>query len=405
MSEKRAAKYKLYPNKEEERNLQRTLDAGRSTVNALINLCEVYHGFGLPHPTKFDLRAMARRHRNSNPWMQEVYSAINALAADNVYNAYQKFFSDLKKGVKTGHPKFKKKEEYNTFTCPWMDTFKFIIIEGMPKYLDLGRLGTIRCRNPLIINNRISSVKVTREKEGSEYSWYAIAIYDEEMPEVQESKHENVIGVDLGLENIIATSEGECIKGNHEYAKEEKKIANLQSRMWKAEFGSPEKEKLRAKLAHMTKKRKNRKNNEYHHLSKKLVTEHDTIVMEELRIDKMRRKVEHKGTTKLYRDASWSTLTRMMKYKSQMFGTELHFVNPANTSQRCSECGNMVPKDKHERIHKCPYCGYEDDRDINGAKNILMKWINTLRKDERLEVLGHIQGFKHDQTDQNLASA
>jgi putative transposase len=46
-------------------------------------------------------------------------------------------------------------------------------------------------------------------------------------------------------------------------------------------------------------------------------------------------------------------------------------VDPFNTSQACSQCGTVVPKDLSVRVHVCPRCGLALDRDVNAARNIL----------------------------------
>jgi putative transposase len=46
-------------------------------------------------------------------------------------------------------------------------------------------------------------------------------------------------------------------------------------------------------------------------------------------------------------------------------------VNPRNTSQMCSGCGEIVRKSLSVRIHNCSGCGLTIDRDHNAAINIL----------------------------------
>ncbi|WP_374709404.1 zinc ribbon domain-containing protein [Desmospora profundinema] len=58
-------------------------------------------------------------------------------------------------------------------------------------------------------------------------------------------------------------------------------------------------------------------------------------------------------------------------YKAESAGKRVVLVNPHHTSQRCSSCGEIVKKTLAERVHRCPFCGYEQDRDINAAINIL----------------------------------
>ncbi|WP_305065043.1 transposase [Methanococcoides sp.] len=61
---------------------------------------------------------------------------------------------------------------------------------------------------------------------------------------------------------------------------------------------------------------------------------------------------------------------RLHLTKEQGAGKYVELVNPYNTSQKCSICGNIVPKGLSIRVHKCPKCGIELDRDVNAAINI-----------------------------------
>jgi len=46
-------------------------------------------------------------------------------------------------------------------------------------------------------------------------------------------------------------------------------------------------------------------------------------------------------------------------------------VNPAGTTQRCSDCGAHVPKTLAQREHRCTACGLVLGRDLNAALNVL----------------------------------
>jgi len=70
-------------------------------------------------------------------------------------------------------------------------------------------------------------------------------------------------------------------------------------------------------------------------------------------------------------DASWATFLSMLEYKLQILSRTLIKVNPAWTSQICSQCGAIVKKSLSQRTHYCPECLYVDDRDVNASKVIL----------------------------------
>ena len=92
--------------------------------------------------------------------------------------------------------------------------------------------------------------------------------------------------------------------------------------------------------------------------------------MEELPVKEMMEE-SPKCMKKSYRDAGWGIFTRMICYKAAEAGNAVIFVNPAYTSQLCSSCGAMVPKDLSTREHNCPNCGLMISRDLNAAINIL----------------------------------
>ena len=63
----------------------------------------------------------------------------------------------------------------------------------------------------------------------------------------------------------------------------------------------------------------------------------------------------------------------MISYKAEEAGCKVVFVDPKNTTKMCSDCGTLVDKELCERIHNCPQCGLSIDRDLNAAKNILIR--------------------------------
>jgi putative transposase len=77
-------------------------------------------------------------------------------------------------------------------------------------------------------------------------------------------------------------------------------------------------------------------------------------------------------------DAAWNKFGEMLSYKAENAGKLVVRVNPKNTTQRCSRCGGIVKKSLAVRIHKCPYCGLEIDRDYNFALDILKSGLKKL---------------------------
>ena len=72
----------------------------------------------------------------------------------------------------------------------------------------------------------------------------------------------------------------------------------------------------------------------------------------------------------------------LLTYKAESAGGKVMKVDPQNTSQTCSSCGSK-PKEKLTlaiRHYRCEYCGYEADRDMNAALNILQRGLGLSSK-------------------------
>ena len=73
----------------------------------------------------------------------------------------------------------------------------------------------------------------------------------------------------------------------------------------------------------------------------------------------------------------------MTAYKAERRGGRVILVNPAGTSQKCSECDEVVPKDLSVRVHRCPRCGLILDRDVNAARNVLKRGLERALVEEQ----------------------
>ena len=99
---------------------------------------------------------------------------------------------------------------------------------------------------------------------------------------------------------------------------------------------------------------------------------HNNVAIEDLTNAKIR--LSNRNRRRLQMINPLSRFTDTLKWKCKKFGTDLHEVNPAYTSQTCSCCGNKIKLTLKDRIFKCS-CGNTIDRDINAAINIAAKAI------------------------------
>jgi putative transposase len=142
-------------------------------------------------------------------------------------------------------------------------------------------------------------------------------------------------------------------------------------------LGSNNRNKQCVKVARTHEAVANQRNDFLHKLSRQYVNNHDAIFVEDLHIDNM---VKNKHLSKSILDSSWSEFFSMLQYKAASAGIAFHKVLAFGTSQKCSKCGKIVKKTLAIRIHRCPYCGLEIDRDHNASINILQKGMKDILK-------------------------
>ncbi|CAD7774095.1 putative transposase [Candidatus Methanoperedenaceae archaeon GB50] len=320
--------------------------------------------------------------KDSDPTLKKVHSQLLQNCLQRVDRAYQKFFEDLKrkkngKHVKVGYPRLKKLSKYRSFTYPqvWMKQ-KGELKQVIKFRQDNNKFGTtvlpgfgevrIRVHRPLDWK-QAKTVILKREKSGK---WY-LCITLKKAVELQLQDNGKSTGIDLGLKKIVNTSDTNYQEHPKFIYKSEVRIKKAQKKLSRKEKGSANYEKQRIRLARLHEKVANQRRDFLHKLALWLVVNYSFIAFERLNIKGM---VKNHHLAKAILDAGWATLITLTTYKSVMLrGNEVVRVDPRYTSQECSACHALVPKTLAERIHKCPYCGIELDRETNAARVIEQK--------------------------------
>ena len=110
-----------------------------------------------------------------------------------------------------------------------------------------------------------------------------------------------------------------------------------------------------------------------------LVKNYDTILLPDFRISQMVRKGKKLGkmTRRLLNMFSFYKFKEKLQYKCSTYGKKLLIVDESFTSCTCGVCGEINRMGGNE-VYLCQKCGLEIDRDVTGARNILIK-NSTLR--------------------------
>jgi putative transposase len=167
-------------------------------------------------------------------------------------------------------------------------------------------------------------------------------------------------------------SDGDTIANPRFGKKLSRTLAHAHRNVSRTVKGSKNRCKAVARLQRVYVKISNARSNFMHHASKKIVSEHQLIAVEDLNVSDMTRG----RLAKSILDACWSQFTWQLSYKAESAGAIFLRVDPGGTSQECSGCGQVVPKDLSIRVHRCS-CGLTIDRDLNAARNVLKRALHN----------------------------
>jgi len=353
---KTAYKFRMYPNKQQEAMLDVTLETCRHLYNtALADRKNCYELEGISRSYE-DQAATLTLEKKEGKW-QGVFSQVSQDVLRRVDKAFKAFFRRVKSGETPGYPRFKGEGWYKSFTYPQAG-FK---IEGSK--LVLSKIGSIRIFKHREVEGKIKTCTIKKDHLGH---WYTTLVSEiEDVPPVDPTI---AIGVDVGLKSLVALSTGDTIQYPRYYVQAQQKLAIAQRNLSRKKKGSANRRKAKVKVAKISQDVQNHRDEFLHQVSRKLVDSADLIVFENLNISSM---LKNHHLAKHIQDHAWGKLIQFTQSKAAKAGKVVELVDARYTSQKCSQCGIIVPKTLADRVHHCPKCGLEMDRDVNASLNIL----------------------------------
>lgn len=298
----------------------------------------------------------------------QVYSQVLQNVQERVDLAFKAFFRRVKAGENDpGYPRFKGRNRYDSFT------FKQSGFSLKGKHLSISKIGDVKIILHRPLEGKCKTLTIRRDSIGNWYACFSCEVAERPLPTT-----DKVVGVDLGLTTFAVLSNGDEIKRQRWMKRDAKDIARLQRKKEKFAKGSPERRKVVHALQHAYMRVTNRRENFAHQESRKLINEFQFIAFEDLNIKGMQangNKVINRGIA----DVAWGQFVQFTTYKAAEAGRGVALVDPKNTTQMCSGCGEIVPKDLRVREHICPHCGLKLSRDHNAALNILARGLASFR--------------------------
>lgn len=353
----RTYRYRIYPTKAQRAALEARLSFSCDLYNAALEQRRYAWRAGRP----VDHATQCRQ-------LQEVWSSGDGPPGmtyfsmrdpiDRLNRTFERFRRRVTAGQKPGFPRFRSRHRYDELM--WNGSWS---IAG-PR-LALGGIGHVRVKwhRRLPAKGTLCVVRVRRQAA----RWYAGIVIALPEPAHHAQADGPPVGVDLGIQNFAALSNGELIPGPRAYRAAAQQLRKAQRRVSRRTNGSARQRKARLLVARLHQRVRNLRWNHAHQLSRRLVSEFSFIAIEDLVVQDLARG----PIAKDIHDQAWMQFLKFLGYKAEEAGVQVIRVQRRRTSKICSACGTSITKPLEERTHRCPDCGLVLDRDINAAKNIL----------------------------------
>ena len=375
----KAYKFRIYPNDNQKVLLNKSFGCTRFVYNYYLSKIKE-KGYTSAYDNIKDLKNNLVL---EYPFLKEVDSTILRKELFHLEDNLKRYYNcnDF------GYPKFKSKHYKNSFTTSAVYSqyknkkYCNIELDLKNKEIKLPKLKKVKIRGYRTltnINGKIINASISREENGK---YYVSVLYDIK-EEKQKERPKNIVGLDIGIKNLVTLSDGKEYENNRYIEKYEKRIIKVQQELSKKEKGSNNYYKCKKKLNILYTKLINARKYYLHKITKEITEENDIIVCETLKTKEM---IEKKELSKKIVDATFSEIIRQIKYKALEKGKYFYQINPYYaSSQICSVCENKDKKykDIKEREYKCSVCENKQSRDINASINIMYEGMKLYIKEK-----------------------
>ena len=362
--------YRLYPNNKQGIQINKTIGCARFVFNKMLKFRIDYYLQTGESYSKYDCNFWVNKVlKDDYPWLKEVDKFALTHAVFNMDSAYQKFFNEG-----AGFPKFKNKHnDVQTYTTNF--TNNNIVVDYDNNQIKLPKLGWVKAKVHRQVTGKIKNATIKRKPSGKYFVSITYEVSDDSMLLPKSVKF---VGLDLGLKDLVITSDGIKYENPHTLSYYQDRLKKLQRKLSKQKKGSNNYNKTKKKIAICYEKITNIRKDYLHKISHEIISENQVIVTETLRVKNL---MQNHNLAQNIADASWYELIRQLEYKAKWYGRVLIKVDTFYpSSQTCHVCGekNTVTKNLAIRDWVCPNCHANHDRDLNAAINVLQEGLRIM---------------------------
>ena len=387
MTIQRTWKYRLYPTPSQAAELERQLGL----------LCDVYNSaleqrrrMWRDHGASIGFAEQSRQlteARGELAWVRSMNALAQHGALKRLDRAFDAFFRRCAAGEKPGYPRFRSRRHYNSITWPQHGNGCRIADVGERNgRVELQGVGRVKFRahRPLPPEAKLGQVTVTRRNGRW---WLTIAV---ELPaaarersgDAEDPGSARVVGLDVGVDELVALSTGERIRGPRIARARARALRRAHRRVSRRKRGSLSRLRAVRTLARAQEQVANARRDHAHKVTRALADRHPAIAVEDLdvramtrsargTVDEPGRNVRAKAGLRAIADSAWGELRELLAYKLEERGGQFVAVPAHHTSQTCAECGHRAAENRPSRaVFACQRCGHRAHADVNAARVI-----------------------------------
>jgi len=370
----KAYKYRISPNKAQAELINKHIGSCRFIYNLALETKQMAYAGAKKNLSCFDLIKQIPDLKKECDWLKEVNSQALQSSITNLDTAFTLFF----KG-QNDFPKFKSKHKGSqSFRIPQSIEIDFknekLFIPKFKKGIDI-----VLHRK---FKGEIRQATVSRKPTGK-YFVSILVDNKKELPNKSAVKEKTTIGIDLGLKSFLVSSDGQEFKNPRYFRKSQSKLKYVQRRFSKYKGKS---NKYRVAVLH--EKVANQRRDFLNKVSSKIISENQTICLEDLNIKGMSARCKPKkdeagnfipngqsaksGLNKSIQDVGWSMFVTMLEYKAEWYGKNILRIGRFEPSSKTCSCCGAINKELtlQDREWTCKSCGTLLNRDVNAAINI-----------------------------------
>ena len=374
-------RFRLYPNDSQIIMINKTIGCTRLVYNHYLSKKQEMYKNEHKSMSAYECIKDLKNLYVEYPFLKEADSMSLRCSIFDLENSFEKMFKEH-----TGYPKYKSKYDKNTYRTNFVTSsykgkvYENIKVDLINKTITLPKLKDIKIsgyRNLDNIDGRIINATVIKEKTGK---YYVSVLYEQEIEE-KEFIPNNIVGIDVGVKDLVITSDGKKYLNNKAIIKYEKRIKRKQKELARRIKGSNNYNKTKKQIAILYSKLTNARIYAIHEITKEITDNNDIIVTETLKVSNM---LKNRKLAKRIQDASLSLIIRQLTYKAKWKFKKLYQISTFYpSSQICSHCGykNEITKNLGVREYVCPNCHIKLDRDINSSENIMFEGLKLYMKE------------------------